>query len=294
MENLDYTISGHTKLVALLGSPVSHSMSPAVQNESFRLTGLDYCYLAFDVKEEALAEVVRAFRLMDVRGMNITMPCKNRMAELCDELSPEARFCGAVNTVVNENGRLTGYSTDGTGFLRSAGEHGFQVRGSHIVLLGTGGAASSILTACALAGADAITVFGRPGGRYYDRAEQIASGLRQSQGTSITVTAFDSTMLREAVSNAGLLVNATPVGMGSDSNSCLIPDESFFHRDLIVADAIYEPRATKLVRMARSAGLTAFGGLDMLMYQGAAAFRLWTGRDMPVGEIRGKFFPERL
>jgi len=291
---MEHSISGHTKMIALLGRPVGHSMSPAMQNESFRLLDLDYCYLAFDVGEEELDEVVRAFRLMDVRGMNITMPCKNRMAELCDELSPEARFCGAVNTVVNENSRLTGYSTDGTGFLRSAEEHGFQPSGSRIVLFGTGGAASSVLTACALAGAAEITVFGRPSGRYYSRAQQIAAKLRESNGTAVTVTAFDDDTLKKALSGADLLVNATSVGMASDADGCLIPDESYFHKDLIVADAIYEPRETKLVRMARSAGLTAFGGLDMLLYQGDDAFRLWTGKEMPVAEIRGKFFPESL
>jgi len=286
----EYQINGGTRLIALLGSPVAHSVSPAMHNEGFRLLGLDYSYMAFDVKEDNLKTVVDAFRVMNVRGMNLTMPCKNKMVGLCDRLAPEAELCGAVNTVVIDEGVLTGHSTDGIGFLRSAAEHGFQTPGSRIVLLGAGGAATSILAAAALVGASEIAVFCRRTSAHYDRAAEIAEKLSGRTDCQVEIYDYDDRTLRRKLSGANLLINATKVGMAPETDGCLIPDDSYLPEGLIVGDVIYNPRETKLVKMAKAKGLVAFGGLDMLLFQGAEAFRIWTGQDMPVDAVRAKYF----
>lgn len=291
---MEYTISGHTKLIALLGSPVAHSMSPAIHNEAFKELGLDYSYMAFDIGEEMLEKVVDAFRSMNVRGMNLTMPLKNKMAGLCDVLSPEAGICGAVNTVVNDNGVMTGYNTDGTGLLKSVSRHGFEVAGKTVAVFGTGGAAVSIIVQAALSGASHAIVFCRDDSRFRSRTEEIIARLEKESSCRISLCPYEEKTMREMMSRADLLVNATRVGMLPDAEGCLVPDTSFFHKGMIVADAVYEPRRTKLVEMASAAGCTAIGGLDMLLYQGEAAFRLWTGQEMPVAAIRKKIFSDTL
>ena len=166
---MELPITGHTKLTALLGKPVAHSLSPLMHNEAFHLLGLDYVYLCFEVDETSLPDVVKGLRFAGIRGFNLTMPNKNRMAELCDHLSPAAELIGAVNTVVNDNGVLTGHNTDGTGFLRSLTEAGCPVKGSTITLMGAGGAATAICAQAALDGAQAIRIFARPTSRFWAR-----------------------------------------------------------------------------------------------------------------------------
>ena len=171
-------ITGHTKLTGLLGSPVSHSISPMMHNEAFQQLGLDYTYMAFDIELEKLASVVEAFRIMNVRGFNLTMPHKNAMCALCDSLSPAAEIIGAVNTVVNDNGLLTGYTTDGIGYMRGLKEDGYDIIGKKMTLLGAGGAATSIFVQAALDGVSEISIFNRRS-PFWKRAEQIVD----AQGT---------------------------------------------------------------------------------------------------------------
>jgi shikimate dehydrogenase len=292
MEMKDMEITGRTGLLCLLGSPVGHSISPQMHNEACRIVGEDLRYLAFDVNEEGLETAVKGLVTLGVRGFNLTMPVKNAMAGLCDELSPAARIGGAVNTVVNDNGRLIGHTTDGVGFVMSAKAEGVDSAGRRIVQLGAGGAGTAILVQMAMDGAACIDVFNMKDA-FWPRVEGIVSQLNLETGCHVSLHDLsDMTALKDCMKDATMLVNTTPVGM-TRIPGCLIPDASYFNREMVVADVIYEPKETELLRMAREAGLKTFNGLYMLLYQGAAAFRLWTGKDMPVDAIKEKYFSGR-
>lgn len=283
-------ITGHTRLTGLLGSPVSHSISPMMHNEAFRQLNLDYAYLAFDVGTEQLETAVKGLRAMNVRGFNLTMPDKNLMCSLCDELSPAARICGAVNTVVHENGMLTGHTTDGIGYMRSIRESGYDIIGQKMTLLGAGGAATSILVQAALDGVDEISVFNSRSASF-SRMERVISDLGGVSSCRIHLYDYsDEHVLRQEIAESAILTNATSVGMAPDTDASVITDSSVFRKELIVSDVIYNPEETKLLRMAREAGCRTLNGLYMLLYQGAEAFRLWTGQDMPVEIIKEKYF----
>lgn len=283
-------ITGHTKLTGLLGSPVSHSISPMMHNEAFEQLGLDYVYLAFDIPLSELKTVTDSLRIMNVRGFNLTMPHKNAMCSLCDELSPAAEIIGAVNTVVNDNGRFIGYTTDGTGYLRALEDDGFHIIGKKMTILGAGGAATSIFVQAALNGVSEISIFSRRS-HFYERAEEIIKKISERTSCKINLFDFDNPdILKHEIAESAILVNGTSVGMSPNTEQCLISDKSFFHKDLIVSDLIYEPRETKLLKLAREAGCRTQNGLYMLLYQGAEAFRLWTGEEMPISIIKDKYF----
>jgi shikimate dehydrogenase len=283
-------ITGHTILTGLLGSPVSHSISPMMHNEAFEQLGLDYVYLAFDIPLNKLSSVADGLRTMNVRGFNLTMPHKNEMCSLCDELSPAAEIIGAVNTVVNENGKFTGHTTDGTGFMRGLKEDGFDIIGKKMTILGAGGAATSIFVQAALDGVSEISIFSRRS-HFYERAEEIIKIITKKTTCKINLFDFDNLdILKHEIAESAILVNGTSLGMAPNTEQCLIPDKSFFHKDLIVSDVIYEPRETKLLKLAREAGCQTQNGLYMLLYQGAEAFKLWTGEEMPIQIIKDKYF----
>ncbi len=283
-------ITGKTQLTGLLGSPVSHSISPMMHNEAFKQLNLDYIYLAFDVDTAALEAAVNGLRAMNVRGFNLTMPNKNFMTSLCDRLSPAARISGAVNTVVNENGILTGHTTDGVGYMRALKEAGYDIIGKKMTLLGTGGAATAIFIQAALDGVSEISIFNRLGASY-DRAKKIISDLNEQTSCKVRLFDFsDEAILRHELKDSAILVNGTSVGMAPNTDQSLITDFSMFHKDLIVSDIIYNPRETKLLKLAKEAGCQTHNGLYMLLYQGAEAFKLWTGMEMPVERIKEKYF----
>lgn len=283
-------ITGHTQLTGLLGSPVSHSISPMMHNFSFHHLGLDYAYLAFDVNTDTLAVAVEGLRALNVRGFNVTMPCKNLVSTLCDKLSPAAEIIGAVNTVVNDNGILTGHTTDGTGYMQAVKDAGHDILGKKMTLLGAGGAASSILAQAALDGVREISVFNMRDA-FFTRAEKMVSDLNERTQCKVTLYDFsDENVLRNEIADSDILVNATSVGMAPNIDACIIKDPSMFHKDLIVSDVIYNPEETKLLKMAKEAGCPTFNGLYMLLYQGAEAFKIWTGQDMPVDLVKEKFF----
>lgn len=284
-------ITGHTGLTGLLGSPVAHSLSPMMHNEAFRLLGLDYVYLCFDVGEDRLEEAVKGLKACGIRGFNLTMPNKTKMAELADNLSPAAKIIGAVNTVVNDNGRLTGHNTDGVGFLRSVRDAGLDIRGQNLTILGAGGAATAICAQAALDGAASIRIFARPQSRFHQRTLGLVDRIcRDTSCQAQLWDQADTRALKDALENSLLLINATSVGMAPDTEQSLIEDMSLLPPSLTVADIIYNPRETRLLRLARESGHKTFNGMYMLLYQGAEAFRLWTGQEMPVDEIRGKYF----
>lgn len=285
-------ISGHTGLLCLLGSPVEHSISPAMHNEACSQLGLDYAYLAFDVPEEKMPEAVEGLKHLHARGWNITMPGKNIMVKLADEVSPASEISGACNTIVNDNGRLTAYTTDGIGFMNAVKDNGVDLIGKNMTLLGGGGAATAILVQAALDGLNEIDVFNIRDS-FFERLEEIAGQLNERTDCTVRVHDFDNPdELKQAIENSAILVNGTSVGMAPNTEASLISDRSLLRPDLFVFDVIYNPKETKLLRDAREAGCKTSNGLYMLLHQGAASFKLWTGQDMPVEIIREKYFSE--
>ncbi len=287
---MSYQISGHTRLGCLLGTPVAHSISPAMYNESFRLLGLDFVYLCFDTKNADLENLVRSLREMNVFGFNLTMPDKERIIPYLDELSPAARMIGAVNTVTNEDGRLIGHNTDGIGYLRSLQDAGYDPGSGEMTLLGAGGAASSIAVQAALDGVPALHIANRRG-RSWKNALRLAEIInRETSCRADVVDLEEGDALKRCIQASSLLTNATSMGMAPNTELTPVKDTSCFHPGLLVSDIIYNPRRTRLMEEAEAAGCATANGLYMLLYQGEAAFRIWTGQEMPVEDIRQKFF----
>ncbi len=283
-------INGHTQLTGLLGSPVSHSISPLMHNEAFRLLDLNYVYLCFDVGTKGLKTAIDGLKTLGARGFNCTMPDKNLMCELADRLSPATKLTGAVNTVVNDNGILTGHNTDGIGYIRSLADSGFSVTGKRMVLLGAGGAATAIAAQASLDGLKELSIFSRKS-KFWDRAVHLADTLNSQTACHVSLYELsDVSSLRSRLAESDILTNATPVGMAPDTNHCLITDPSMLHPSLMVSDIIYNPRETLLLKTAKEAGCKTCNGLYMLLYQGAEAFKIWTGKDMPVKEIKKLYF----
>lgn len=287
---MTYQITGHTRLACLLGTPVAHSISPMMHNEAFRLLGLDFVYLCFDTKEADLKTMVQSLREMNVCGFNLTMPDKERIIPFLDELSPAARMIGAVNTVKNEGGRLIGHNTDGVGYMRSLLDAGYDAKNGAMTLLGAGGAASSIAIQAALDGVPALHIVNRRG-RSWPNAERLAAQINENTSCRADVTDLaDADGVRACIRDSRLLTNATSIGMTPNTDSTPITDTGCLHPQLLVSDIIYNPRRTRLLREAEEAGCQVMNGMYMLLYQGAAAFHIWTGQEMPVEEIRRKFF----
>ena len=283
-------ITGHTKLTGLLGSPVAHSISPLMHNESFKQLGLDYVYLCFDVPENNLEVAFEGLKKLNVAGFNCTMPDKTLIAQLVDELSPAASMIGAVNTVVNDNGKYIGHNTDGIGYMQSVKDAGFDIIGDTMTLLGAGGAASSIFVQAAIDGVKNINVFSIKD-RFWEKAERMVEMVNNN--TDCNAKLFElgnDDILGDAISKSQILTNATSVGMAPNVDGCIITDKSMLRKDLIVSDVIYNPMETKLIKMAKEQGCPTFNGLYMLLYQGAEAFKIWTGKEMPVEHIKNLYF----
>ena len=286
------SISGKTKLLCLLGSPVAHSISPKMHTLAAEALGLDYAYLAFDVPEDEIAHAVDAMRLLSALGFNLTMPLKQAVIPYLDELSDAARLSGSVNTVVNEDGRLVGHTTDGTGYMDSLRDGGIDIKGQKMTLLGFGGAARSIIAQAALDGVSAIDIFKRKNSSFGEACE-FAEHI--SKETDCRVKAFDISdrdMLSESIATSGVLTNTTPVGMAGNSEGTSLVPKEFLRKELIVSDIIYHPSMTRLLYDAAEVGAKYINGKFMLLFQGAAAFKLWTGADMPIETIRSECFCE--
>lgn len=283
-------ITGHTRLICLMGDPVAHSISPAMHNLSFETLGLDYVYLALKTNIEQFDSTVSTLKQIGARGFNCTMPCKRIAAERCDELSSAARLMNSVNTVVIEDGKLIGHNTDGVGFMRSVIDAGHNIIGKQMTLLGSGGASSAILAQAALDDVTNINIFARKGNSW-NVIEKEADQINAETSCKVTLNELsDETALRSSIGDSAILVNASSVGMAPNTDQCLIPDSSYFHPELIVSDVIYNPKKTKLLTLAESAGLSFFNGMYMLLYQGAEAFQIWTGQEMPVDLVKRELF----
>ena len=279
-------INGHTELIGLIATPIRHSKSPTMHNEAFAKLGLDYAYLAFEVGNDQLEDAVKGFKALGVKGYNVSMPNKTVIGKYLDELSPAAQLCGAVNTVVYEDGKLTGHITDGIGYMRSLQDKGFDVIGNKITVVGAGGAATAICIQAALDGVKEIAIFNRKD-EFWERAQQNVKNINEQTNCKATLYDLaDKEALRREIADSYLFANATGVGMKPLEGQMVIPDESYLRPDLIVTDVVYIPTKTKLLEVAESVGCQYMNGLGMMLYQGAAAFKMWTKQDMPIEHIK--------
>tara|TARA_B100001123_G_scaffold387415_1_gene462636 strand:- start:3168 stop:3998 length:831 start_codon:yes stop_codon:yes gene_type:complete len=260
-----------TKL-GIIGSPVSHSLSPAIQSAALRAAGINASYYRWETPLPELSARIASLREQDCLGANVTIPYKQTVLPFLDEVAPLAGEIGAVNTIVNNQGQLIGYNTDGSGFLAALEESGFSVAGKGFLLIGAGGAARGIAFALRQAGAGLLAISNRTP----DRAETLASEVDASP------VAFG-----HPVSLYDCVVNCTSVGMqGPDAKAALPYDLATAKPSTLIVDIVYTPEETGLIKSARAAGLPCLGGLPMLIHQGALAFELWTGRPAPIETMR--------
>ena len=274
-------IDGRTRLVGLIGWPVAHSGSPAMHNAAFAALKLNWSYVPLPVRPEALAAAVAGLAALGFRGANVTVPHKEAVVPLLDSLSPEAARINAVNTiVVKEDGRLVGHNTDVAGFIAALRQAGFSPEGRSAVVVGAGGAARAAVHALLAAGAARILILNRSGGR----AEKLISELGTDE--RVQVLPLIPEALVESARDADLLVNATPVGLWPKTEESIWPMEVPVPARITVFDLVYNPVETLLLRQAREGGARTIPGLGMLISQGAAAFRLWTGIDPPLDTMR--------
>lgn len=288
---MDLRISGKTRLLGVIGTPIKHTGSPIMYNFCFDYYGIDCAYLAFDCDASQVKDTLAAFRRLNMRGGNVTMPCKQEVARNMDKLSKAAGFIGAVNTIVNDNGVLTGHITDGMGVVLDLKDHGISIVDKDIVILGAGGAATAVMVQCALDGAKSITVFNR-GAEGLGKAKAIGEAM-MADGVACKMEYYplkEQDLMHDTIRKSDILINATSVGMKplTDGQS-LVTDLSVFNENLVVYDVIYNPLVTKLMEDALANGCKeekVIGGKGMLLWQGAGAFKLYTGLDMPTDELK--------
>ena len=273
-------IDGYTRLAAVVANPIKHSISPFIHNSAFEATNTNGVYLAWEVDATELAETVANIRRYQMYGINLSMPYKEQVIPYLDQLSEEACLIGAVNTVVNREGTLIGYNTDGKGFFKSLPS--FKISGEKMVLLGAGGAAKAILAQAILDGVSQISVFVRSSSM--EKTRPYLEKIQNATGFRVDLFELEDVQdLQDSITQADLLVNATSVGM--DGSSQPIPTSIVLPEKLLVADVIYQPFETPFLKWAKEQGNQSINGLGMLLYQAAEAFQLWTGKEMPTDQI---------
>ena len=273
-------IDGYTRLAAVVANPIKHSISPFIHNSAFEATNTNGVYLAWEVDATELAETVANIRRYQMYGINLSMPYKEQVIPYLDQLSAEACLIGAVNTVVNREGTLIGYNTDGKGFFKSLPS--FKISKKRLVLLGAGGAAKAILAQAILDRVSQISVFVRSSS--IEKTRPYLEKIQNATGFRVDLFALEDVQdLQDSITQADLLVNATSVGM--DGSSQPIPTSIVLPEKLMVADVIYQPFETPFLKWAKNQGNQSINGLGMLLYQAAEAFELWTGKEMPTDQI---------
>ena len=269
-------INGKTQLIVLIGNPVEHSLSPKMQNAAFRKLGLNYVYIAVRVDNNKVKEAVEGIRAFNIKGANVTVPHKINVMPFLDEIDPVAENIGAINTILNKDGHLYGTNTDGIGAVRSFEEEGVEVEDKKIVMIGAGGVARPLIYNFAPKTKDFVL---------FDIAEGIVQTLAQELNRKIKVNIrgfkSDPAKIAKELQDADIFINATPVGMHPKESMSII-DKHLLRKDLTVFDVVYNPLETKLIKDSKSVGAKAIPGLMMLVYQGVAAFELWTGQKAPV------------
>lgn len=273
-------ISGKTRVCGIIGDPVEHSLSPAMHNAAFQELNLDFVYVAFRVRKDELREAIVGAKSLVIKGLNVTMPHKNAVTKYLDEIDPTARSIGAVNTILNDKGRLIGYNTDGIGALKALKENGVSLDGKKLLLLGAGGAGKAIAFHAAQE-AEELKILNRT----TQKAKDLAEVLRKKFGKKIDGNPLSARTIKKELEDADILVNATSVGMHPNDDQSLI-DPGWLKLDLCVMDIVYNPIETKLAKDAKSVGAKVVSGVEMLVYQGAASFEIWTDRPAPVKAMK--------
>jgi len=272
-------ISGKTRVCAVIGDPIEHTLSPAMHNSAFEHLKLDFVFLAFRVTSDELENAVRGACALGIRGLNVTMPHKNSVTEFLDEADPAVKFLGAANTILNQSGRLKGFDTDGVGALKALKQNGVNLAGKKVLLLGAGGAAKAIAFSLAKE-VDELCILNRDA----VQARELASVL-EPFGKKIVGNELSPKQLQQKLQDSDVLINATFVGMTPYASDSLVKPD-WLKPELTVMDIVYNPVETKLLRDAKAAGAKVINGVEMLLYQGAASFEIWTGCKAPVDVMR--------
>ena len=261
-------ISSKTKILGIFGYPIKHSFSPLMHNAAIENMGLDFVYLPFEVKTDNLSDAVSAIRIFNIAGVNVTIPHKENIVKYLDQISAEAKKIGAVNTIVNKNGKLSGFNTDYYGFLKSISEK-ITPRNKNVLMLGCGGVAKAIALSLIDSKIDRLTVA--------DIDTEKAKHFLEGSFPQIKVV--EISQIPDEIESADIFINATPVGM--KVGECSPIDKKYLRKDLFVYDVVYN-RETQLLKDAKKIGAENSSGLNMLVYQGAKSFELWTGKNPPV------------
>ena len=280
-------ITGKTRLLAVIGAPIAHSLSPIIQNAALHAAGLDYVYTALPVRADALASAVRGLRDAGIAGFNVTIPFKTEIISLLDALSEDARRIQAVNTVVIEDGRMVGHNTDVAGFLAGFAERGIALTGKNAVLIGAGGAARAALWGLLRSGVSSITI----GVRSVEKGAALAADF--TTDGDVHAVSFDDAAWIAACSDADIVVQTTPLGMTPHTEEMPPVDAAMIKPSAVVYDLIYTPAETRFLREARARGCETINGETMLVAQGAEAFHLWTGK-RPDVELMKRVLREEL
>ena len=280
-------ITGKTRLLAVIGAPIAHSLSPIIQNAALHAAGLDYVYAALSVRADALASAVRGLYDAGIAGFNVTIPFKTAIIPLLDALSEDARRIQAVNTVVVEDGRLVGYNTDVAGFLAGFAERGIALTGKNAVLIGAGGAARAALWGLLRSGVSSVAI----GVRSVEKGAALAADF--ATDGDVRAVSFDDAAWIAACSDADIVVQTTPLGMTPHTEEMPPVDAAKINPSAVVYDLIYTPAETRFLREARARGCETINGETMLVAQGAEAFHLWTGK-RPDVELMKRVLREEL
>lgn len=277
-------ISGKATVCGIIGDPIEHTMSPLIQNAAFEKLGIDYVYLPFRVRGEEVGKAIEGMRALNIRGLNVTIPHKVAVIPFLDKLDPLAEQIGAVNTIVNDDGVLTGYNTDASGFLQALLKKGIEPRGKNMVVLGAGGASRAVSFILAEKGAN-LVILNRL--EELDWAKELAQKISQIFQKGVKALELDEENLAAMLEKADILINATSVGMTPNINESPVPVR-LLKPGLIVYDIVYNPIKTRLLKEAEGIGAKTIGGLDMLVWQGALAFEKWTGVKAPIEVMRAE------
>jgi len=269
-------ISGKTRVCGIIGDPIEHTLSPAMHNAAFEELNLDLVYMAFRVRREELRDALIGARSLGFLGLNVTMPHKNAVMKYLDEIDSTAKSIGAVNTILNDKGSLIGYNTDGIGALEALKENGINPNGKKLLLLGAGGAGKAIAFQAAQELEEIVILNRTP-----QKAKKLAEVLRKEFNNKINGNVLSTEIIKEELRDTDILVNATSVGMHPNIDQSLVPKSSL-RPDLCVMDIVYDPLETKLAKDAKAVGAKIVSGIEMLVYQGAASFEIWTNQSAPV------------
>ncbi len=268
-------ITGKTNIVGLIGDPVEHSMSPPMHNAAFEFLGLDFAYVPFNVKTTSLGEAIKGARALRIKGLNVTIPHKTSVMEFLDIIDKPSELIGAVNTIKLDNGKITGYNTDGIGAIRAL-EEVVQVKNKKVVMVGAGGAARAVAFQLILSGIESLTIINRTPEKALKLKNEIESKIESK------VACGNLEILEKEVSNADIFIDTSPIGMYPHIDDEPVIKAEMMHSDLVVNDLVYNPLDTVLLKEAEKAGAKGVSGLKMLIYQGAEAFKIWTNMDAPV------------